>query len=204
LTKEVSELKIDSISYEQTMEELTTNFGSVASNDYYKHGIDPHSKHSLVLKEVEKAPNQIQIGISQYAALRLKTCPKQMWMLRAGLGKSRIIATMAMNILTLGMAKKVYILIPNESLLQRDKTEYADYFTLSNMTEKIEYSSKTKIPIKRNEVAILDEADKFLFEDPGAIATIGEKAPMICLSASLPDMDLNQLEMSVIDKLGLE
>ena len=54
-----------------------------------------------------------------------------MWELPAGMGKSRVIATMALMLL-LNHCKKVHIVVPIEALMERDKAEYNEYLVKTN------------------------------------------------------------------------
>lgn len=62
-----------------------------------------------------------------------------MWELLGGMGKSRIIATMSLMMLTHSQINKVHIVVPIPALMERDKKEFAQYFTLSSMQDCVEF-----------------------------------------------------------------
>ena len=61
-----------------------------------------------------------------------------MWELLGGMGKSRVIATMALMLLEQGYSK-VHILLPTVALMNRDKEEFSDYWVKSCNVQKVEY-----------------------------------------------------------------
>ena len=115
-------------------------------------------------------------------------------MLPSGIGKSRIIPTLGLILLFLGLANRIHIVIPNESLLRRDKNEYQDYWKMSNLSNKVEYHSNAKFKPKSNSVVIVDEADELIFGDPLTFDKLLTHGQIIGLTATVPDVDLNPLE----------
>ena len=88
-----------------------------------------------------------------------------MWELLGGMGKSRVIATMAFMLIEWGYSK-VHIVLPTVALMNRDKEEFNDYWAKSNNGQKVEYHTNFGFEIKEGEIIISDEADHLMFKDP--------------------------------------
>ena len=93
--------------------------------------MNPKSRANLTIRSTRRTPSSIQLGISHYATLKSLTVKKQLWMMFTGNGKSRILAALGINLLTLGLATRILMLNPSASLLERDKIDYQDYWSLS-------------------------------------------------------------------------
>ena len=50
-----------------------------------------------------------------------------MWELQAGIGKSRIIATIGLMLMSQLVCNRIHIVIPNAALVRRDSEEFDDY-----------------------------------------------------------------------------
>ena len=85
-----------------------------------------------------------------------------MWELLGGMGKSRVIATMAFMLIEQGYSK-VHIVLPTVALMNRDKEEFNDYWVISDNVQKVEYHTNFGFEIKEGEMIISDEADHLMF-----------------------------------------
>ena len=64
---------------------------------------------------------------------------KQIWELAGGIGKSRIIATLGLILLSNTECHKVHFVIPIEGLMNHDSLKFKDYWEISGKSDKIEY-----------------------------------------------------------------
>ena len=91
---------------------------------------DPNSAFNISISAVDKKPSKYQIALAINAAeLCKKSGQRSLWEVAAGSGKSRVISCLAAILLMTGRAKKVHIVYPNAALRNRDKADFADYFT---------------------------------------------------------------------------
>ena len=65
------------------------------------------------------------------------------------MGKSRIIACMALIALSMKMFRQVHILVPSAALLRRDKEDFGDYWVLAFLEKVVKYHEK--LDFKPNE-----------------------------------------------------
>ena len=79
----------------------------------------------------------MQSGIGIYIALKFVTTKRQIWNLLSGSGKSRIIPALGLMLLTLGLVRRVHVLIPGAGLLKRDRDEYGDYWELAGYESSV-------------------------------------------------------------------
>ena len=84
----------------------------------------------MTAMEVRLRPNELQLGLSQYALLSFAKFPRQLHEYPPGVGKSRVIHMLAVQLLTSNQAPRVAIITHSTSLLLRDQTEFADYSNL--------------------------------------------------------------------------
>ena len=88
-----------------------------------------------------------------------------MWDLLGGMGKSRVIATMAFMLINHGYSK-VHIVIPIVALMNRDKEEFNDYWAKINNGQKVEYHTNFDFDMEDGAIIISDEADHLMFNNP--------------------------------------
>ena len=144
---------------------LITEFGTIDQKEIKEQFQNKESYINQFLKSVNSAPNDYQTCIAAYAILKLNQSPSQMWELLGGMGKSRVIATMAFMLIERGYSK-VHIVLPTVALMNRDKEEFNDYWAKSNNGQKVEYHTNFEFEIKVGEIIISDEADHLMFKDP--------------------------------------
>ena len=135
-----------------------------------------------VLRALDAGPNDRQACIAAYSVTQLETVNSQMWELPAGMGKSRVIATMAL-ILALSNFK-VHIVVPIEALMERDKKEYNEYWVKSNTSGCVVYHTGLNFEIPDGDIIICDEADYLMFKDPNLFYDVASKSCMIAMTAS--------------------
>ena len=124
-------------------------------------------------------------------------------MLPTGSGKSRIIPTLGVHLLSTGLAQRVHVLIPGTGLLKRDREEYADYWKLAGFESFVEYHDTPHFATQNGHVVLVDEADHFAFTEPVAFGALMTRCPSVCFTGTSPDADLNQMEHQVLLKMGL-
>ena len=144
---------------------LIKEFGPIDQNVIKEQYQNKESYVNQFLKSVNSAPNDHQTCIAAYAILKLNHSPSQMWELMGGMGKSRVIATMAFMLIEWGYSK-VHIVLPTVALMNRDKEEFDDYWAKSNNGQKVEYHTNFDFTMEDGAIIISDEADHLMFNNP--------------------------------------
>lgn len=158
----------------------------------------------MVLRAVNLQPNDPQTAIAAYAILSLQKEPSQIWDLLGGMGKSRVIATMAlMCLLSLGF-EKVHIVLPAQSLMKLAQAEFNDYWVKSNTVGRVIYHNNFDFEICEGEMIISDEADQLMFLNPNKFFDKASTYPIISVTASMPVTDTKSLEQRVIEEMKLK
>ena len=112
-------------------------------------------------------------------------------MLPTGSGKSRIIPSVGVHLLSSRLAQRVHVLIPGTGLLKRDREEYADYWKLAGLEGYVEYHNTPHFATQHGDVVLVDEADHFAFPEPVAFGALMARSPSVCFTGTSPDADLN-------------
>ena len=128
LTKEVSELKVEGITWQDTIADLSRVFGPVTQKHAYELIIGRTSRANMAIAAAKKKPNGMQEGIALYSAANFLDERRQLWQLPSGMGKSRIIPALSLHLLNHFSSSKVIIFTSHKGLLARDQEAYADYF----------------------------------------------------------------------------
>jgi hypothetical protein len=76
-------------------------------------------------------PTQLQKAVAIAAMTRLETHPKQIWQFYSGMGKSYIVAAIALKASITDKYSNITIVVPNSFLKSRDHTKFAALFTPS-------------------------------------------------------------------------
>ena len=124
----------------------------------------------------------------------LEASRHQCWELHASMGKSRIIACMALIALSMKMFRHVHILVPSGALLRRDKKDFIDYWVLAGLEKVVKYHEKLDFKPTEKDLVIVDEADKPVLDDPLKFRSVTAVCSSICLTASLPNSSQGKLE----------
>lgn len=119
------------------------------------------------------------------------------------MGKSRVISTLALMLL-LNTNVNVHIVIPIGALLNRDKSQFKHYWTVSNTTERVHYHQSFDFSVRKNDVILVDEADYLIFKNPEAFYRSASQAPTISMTASKPSDMIDSLEDTVLDHLKMQ
>ena len=101
------------------------------------------------------------------------------------MGKSRVIATIALMIL-MTSSSIVYIVIPTQTLMQRDQTLHSDFWIKTNTVDRVRYHQNLHFDKNSGDIIIVDEADGLMFNDPQAFYEAATKCSMISMTASRP------------------
>ena len=87
------------------------------------------------------------------------------------MGKSYIVACLALLACLQHKYQRITVVVPNNYLISRDKTRFAPLFT--NYEEIVKYSSDIDFDIVANHLIIVDEADDLLYKQPEKFFSIG-------------------------------
>jgi hypothetical protein len=68
------------------------------------------------------------MACAAFAKESLANYPRQIWELGAGIGKSRIAATLGLMLLCSGTYTSIYFVIPSKGLLARSQDEFRTYW----------------------------------------------------------------------------
>lgn len=159
---------------------------------------------SLLFKGTDFEPDTTQCAICAYSVAQLQHAQRQMWKIPASSGKSRIIAGIALIMLKYNnkQHKRVHIVIPNKSLLKRDKTYFADYFQ-SMANDKVIYHKCLNFEPRKGDFVLIDETDTLIYRQPAQFLKLCDKIPMICFSATSKPQSDEQLESLVCKEMPL-
>ena len=121
-----------------------------------------------------------------------------MWQIQTGLGKSFIIATIALIALTIGV-NTVYIITPTDALKNRDKDDFMHFFQQGVNEGKVNYRKDLNHKCKPGELIIVDEADYFMFNKPEAFFKyVREAEAIVCMTAT--GSDRNWLDKFILSE----
>jgi reverse gyrase len=115
-----------------------------------------------------------------------------MWDLLGGMGKSRVVHTMALMLLLQGY-ERVHIVLPTQSLVDREMNEFNDFFR-GDESGRVSYHMDFEFEMKDDEIIISDEADYLMFKNPVGFFAKARSYPMISMTASVPLTDTKSLE----------
>lgn len=62
--------------------------------------------------------------------------------------------------------KVIHYVVPSPALLDRDRADFADYFTIGKYQHQIYYHEALDFTPKKNSAMVVDEADVLIFKDP--------------------------------------
>lgn len=147
-----------------------------------------------LLQQADLRPTNLQQAVAIAALSLLKYKHKQLWHFYAGMGKSFIVATIALLSCVTQLHKQITIVIPNSYLLARDKSRFAPLFV--NYQDKIAYTSELDFKVQKNQLVLIDEADDLLFKRPEDFFAVGghkgcnnptrkNNPSIICLTATM-------------------
>ncbi len=84
----------------------------------------PPEELSRIFECMGVKPDNMQYSIAAYAVASLHKRPKQVWEIFAGQGKSRMIASAALDALVETNTGNVHIVFPTAHLMKRDQNTY--------------------------------------------------------------------------------
>ena len=146
----------------------------------------------------------MQEAISAYASATLQVEKWQMWQLVCGIGKSRIIHSIGLMLLSLKDFKAVHIVIPNKALLKRDKKDFADYWCLGSLEGRVHYHEDLNFRHGKSDVLLIDEADQLVFADPLLLRKALRQSSAIGFTATPPTTGQQTLEIKIYEHLGFK
>jgi len=126
-----------------------------------------------------------------------------MWIVPAGQGKSRITHSVALFLLLTGAAPHIYMVFSSERLMNRDLEEYAYFWKLAGLTDKVSYRVGLTFDRNNSSMLIIDESDNLLFRDPLQFKTMMVTSRCICLTATADDNNRKGAEKQAIKDTGL-
>jgi hypothetical protein len=101
---------------------MIAKFGHVERS--FDRSLATGSTISTILNTSKLNPNNLQFALAQYAVGKVARSTRQLWVVPAGQGKSRISHTMALLLLISGLVPKVHMVFSAGRLLKRDKAEF--------------------------------------------------------------------------------
>jgi hypothetical protein len=78
----------------------------------------------------------------------------------------------------------VHIVIPGESLKNRDLDDFKDFFENNDLSEKVLYHTDIAFSRKLGDLVLIDEADSFIYKDPKTFKTFISTHHTVCFSAT--------------------
>jgi hypothetical protein len=84
----------------------------------------------------------------------------------SGEGKSRIMAFSALIGLETGMFKKVHMVFNNKHLMERDRKDFEDLWSLTEHRDKVQYHTGLDFEPEENSLILVDESDRHMFDEP--------------------------------------
>ena len=189
--------------HDSSYRDVLTRLGQM--NKTPNEGLQMLSKEdvSLLFKGTHFGLDTMQCAICAYSVAQLKQARRQLWKIHAGSGKSRIIAGIALIMLKYNKQyKRVHIVVPNKSLLQRDMVDYADYYR-DIAQDKIVYHEQLDFEPHKDDFVLIDETDTLIYRKPDKFLKLCNKVPMICFSATSKPQSDEQLESLVRKEMPL-
>jgi len=126
-----------------------------------------------------------------------------MWVVPAGQGKSRITHSIALFLLLTGAVSHIYMIFSSERLMSRDLEEYAYFWKLAGLTDKVSYRVGLIFERGDSSMLIIDESDNLLFRNPLQFKTMMATSRCICLTATADDNNRKGAEKQAIKDTGL-
>lgn len=103
------------------------------------------------------------------------------------------------------MFKTVHLVFENEHLLNRDKSDFQDFWDLLQYGEdKIQYHVGCGFIPSPDELIIVDEADTFMLDNPESFSTFIQSCCCICFTATPGGCAPQEAENKVISALKFE
>ena len=194
LKKSQSELRLERVSANDVMNDFKQRYGEVSSLSCYKDVVSATSRANRVLQEVRNKPIEMQLGIAMYTTLTSLRNKHQLHTYPAGIGKDRIIHAIALYLLTHNLAKRVKLYTSSSNLSRRDRSDFEDYFSLSGVSDSVEYITSLEVAPEKGDYLIYDEADSAIFASPQKFLRHIQNNKAICFSATIPQEHSNKLE----------
>ena len=72
---------------------------------------------------------------------------------------------------------------------------------LAGFRGSVAYRSSLTEPVEPLDTLLFDEADYFIFSNPGRFESLCQRRQVICMSATIPDSNINKLEHAVLERL---
>jgi len=100
------------------------------------------------------------------------------------MGKSRIIASLALILLLQKQGPKVHVIVPNAALAKRDSIDYKDYFESGGVQRHVAYHSDLNFHRGPSDILLFDEADDFILRKPQLFLTGLKGNKLVCFTAT--------------------
>jgi hypothetical protein len=126
-----------------------------------------------------------------------------MWIVPAGQGKSRITHSTALFLLQTGAVHHVYMVFSSKRLMDRDIEEYAYFWKLAGLTDRVFYRVGLLFDRIDSSMLVIDESDSLLFRDPLQFKAMTTTSRCICLTATADDNNRKGAEKQAIKDAGL-
>jgi hypothetical protein len=141
----------------------------------------------MIFKETpEVAPDTRQTAISSIAisVAQRKGITPQVHVVGAGQGKSRIAATIVLLGLKNKIVKKAYIVFTHQRLLEKDKADFDNFWTVAGLKDKVEYRVGIDFEPESGSLLVIDEADELIFNNAERFCKLAGNFPTVSLTAT--------------------
>ena len=98
----------------------------------------------------------------------------------------------------------MHLVFDNKNLLERDKIDFKDLWSLAGCTDKVEYHIGCAFEPEKNSLILVDESDRMMFEEPGAFLRFVNGTFCICFTATPSNCDQQGVEAEAIKALGFK
>jgi hypothetical protein len=88
--------------------------------------------------------------------------------------------------------------------MKKDKDDFRDLWTLSNLEDKITYHENIDFELVEDELVIFDEADEYIYEDPKAFLEFISEHMCVCLTATSGGQNQEAAEKTILGHIGLK
>ena len=127
---------------------------------------------------------------------------RQLCLVSAGNGKSRIAAIAALIFLLNNPKKRAHFVFSTEHLMKRDRDDFADLWSF--VGERVEYHFNLLFSRKPNDLLIFDEADFFYLNPELNFERFTKNQACICLTATEGGGKDHSAEQSIKERLDFK
>ncbi len=182
----------DAESVQIYLDKLIAKFGKV-----HQYGDDMSSKswYSALMSEAKVQPNKLQQAVAQYVlGIMSPDCNRVLLSSPPGSGKSRVMLAAALMALKTNISSTVHLIYPDKHLMKRDLADFKNTFELSSLLKRVHFRVGMNFKPSPKDLLIFDEADIFIFDDPGKFSKFIKTNPCLCLTGTPSNSKLAGIE----------